>query len=55
MEAMPQVEIVPAVSGGNRLIHFDVQGAQLGDVGGALVWVVKGGCRWRSALPGGFA
>ncbi len=41
METVAEIEIGLAIGGGNGLVQFAVQGAQFGDVGAGLVWVVE--------------
>ena len=41
MEVVAEFEVIPAVGGGNRLIHLDVQITELLNVGGSLVGVVE--------------
>ena len=41
VEAVAEVEVVPAVGGGDRLIHLDVEITELLDVGGGFVGVVE--------------
>ena len=41
VEAVAEVEVVPAVGGGDDLIHLDMEVAELLDVGGGLVGVVE--------------
>jgi len=41
VEAVAEVEVRPAVGGGDGVVHLDVQLAQAGDVGGGLGGVVE--------------
>ena len=41
VEAVAEVEIVPAVGGGNGLVHLDVQFPELVDIRGGFVGVVE--------------
>ncbi len=41
VEAVTEFEVIPAVSGGNRLIHLDVQITELLNVGGHFVGVME--------------
>ena len=41
VEAVAEVEVVPAVGGGDGLVHLDVEVTELLDVGGGFVGVVE--------------
>ena len=41
VEAVAEVEVVPAVGGGDGFVHLDVEVAELLDVGGGFVGVVE--------------
>ena len=47
VEAVAEVEVGPAVGGGDSVVHLDVQRAEGGDVVRDLVRRVEIGCMWR--------
>ena len=38
---MTEIEVVPAVGGGNGVVHLDVEVSEILDIGGSLVGIVE--------------
>ena len=59
VEAVAEIEVLPAISGSDGLVHFDVQVAEFGDVGAGFSGVVEAvvcfGQRFISGLHTGLS